>query len=92
MRPPIGNYQVEDNAEILKFAGRNLVWEWLRKQFTGHAFAVITLVFVLYTSVIVHEFLLHMKTKCTSYSLFLPAKYFYGFCVKPVDIPGYRKR
>lgn len=75
IRPPyLGNYQVEDNAEILKFAGRNLVWEWLRKQFTGHAFAVITLVFVLYTSVIVHEFLLHMKTKCTSYSLFLPAK------------------
>lgn len=64
IRPPyLGNYQIETYEEIVKFTKRNSIWEWIRKQFTGYAFAVITSLFLLYSAVLIYQLYLFRKQK-----------------------------
>ena len=75
IRPPyLGNYQLESDTEIVKFANRNSVWEWIRKQFTGYAFALVIFVFSLYLSIIIYENILSKKHKGHSHCQFIPGK------------------
>lgn len=75
IRPPyLGNYRIEDDTEIVKFAGRNSVWEWIRKQFTGCAFAFVASVFILYFSVTVHQLVLLKKRRISISSGFISVK------------------
>ncbi len=62
IRPPyLGNYEFETNEDIVKFAKRNSIWEWIRKQFTGYAFILITSVFLLYFFILAYQFYLFRK-------------------------------
>lgn len=64
IRPPyLGNYSKEDNYSIVRFAGRNSLWEWIRKQFTGYAFGIVIAVFLLYFADIVYQYYLFRKQK-----------------------------
>lgn len=64
LRPPyLGNYQIEDHTEIVKFAKRFSIWEWIRKQFTGYAFILVTSVFLLYFAVLFYQFCLYKKQR-----------------------------
>jgi len=75
IRPPyLGNMMVDDDTEILKFASRNTVWEIVRKQFTGYAFIMVTLVFLLYTSILIRQFILLKKQKYKLPGKYIPVK------------------
>ncbi len=64
IRPPyLGNYEFETDIEIVKFVKRNSIWEWIRKQFTGYAFALLSSVFVFYSLIVSYQFYLLRKQK-----------------------------